>query len=111
MDEDWLEILREKVGAKSQVKVAQRLGVSGSLISQVLSGKYPADLEKFKERVRGEFLGKTVHCPAFGELNRRACLDNQALPFAATNRRRVACWRACRSGCEHSFLENEYGDW
>jgi len=110
-ENEWLEVLREKVAARNQARVARRLGVSAAVISQVLAGKYPADTEKLAERVRGEFMGLTVHCPVYGELNRKACLDFQGLPFAATNPERVACYRACRSGCKNSFLEDEYSNW
>jgi hypothetical protein len=111
MTEDWLTVLREKVAQKTQAQVARRLGVSSAMISQVISGKYPADLEKLAERVRGEFMGKKVYCPVYGDISRRNCIDHQALPFLVSDPDRVACWKACRSGCENSFLENEYGDW
>lgn len=46
----------------------------------------------------------TVACPVAGELRMHHCLQNQRMPFAATNPQRVRLYRACRAGCPHSRL-------
>lgn len=106
--DDWMGLLRAEVERTSQNKTAKRLGVSSSMISQALKGVYPGDVVKLQERVLGELGDLKVQCPVVGELNRRLCLDWQARPFGVTNPTRVAVYRACRSGCPHSFLPEEY---
>lgn len=104
----WVEALRaECARVKSQHKVGQRLGVSASLINQVINGNYKADTRSIEARVRGELMNETVQCPVMGECSKRRCVDVQAQPFAATNPQRVALWRACRSGCPFSSLKEE----
>lgn len=84
----------------SQTKVARELRVTGAVISQLLSDKYPGSVARMEERIRGQFMGHTVICPVQGTLNKRDCLDNQALPMAFTNPVRAALGRACKS-CTH----------
>jgi len=101
---DWLEVLARACRETSQNRVAQRLGVSSSMISQALRRRYPGDLRGLQQRVEGEFMGQMVLCPVLGEISARQCLDCQAMPFAATNAQRVRLYRACRSGCPHSQI-------
>lgn len=89
----------------SQVAVAQRLRVTGPVISMLLKDKYPGSVATMVERIRGEFMGDTVCCPVLGTLNKRDCLDNQALPMAFTNPVRAALGRACKT-CPHAALGN-----
>ena len=84
----------------SQVKVAEELHVTPAVISTLLKDKYPGSVEQMAERIRGQFMGSTVVCPVMGNLNKRDCLDNQALPQAFTNPVRAALGRACKS-CSH----------
>ncbi|TGG92507.1 XRE family transcriptional regulator [Natronospirillum operosum] len=102
---DWMEVLREECKHTSQNRMAQRLGVSSSMVSQALKGVYPGDLSKLQRRVEGELMGSSVNCPVLGEISTRECLDCQRRPFAATNAQRVRLYRACRSGCPNSQLE------
>ena len=101
---DWLEALREACLKSSQAKVATKLGVSTALISQVLNGKYPGDLNAIEKAVRGLYLGETVTCPLLGAISGKLCLDWQKKPFAATNEFRVMMFRACRDSCPHSRI-------
>ncbi len=101
---DWIKALQQACQESSQNRVAQRLGVSASMISQALRGRYPGDLRALQQRVEGEFMGAAVQCPVLGEISARQCLDCQAMPFAATNPQRVRLYRACRSGCPHSQI-------
>jgi len=102
---DWINALRQACENTSQSRVAKRLGVSGAMISQALNNKYPGDLTNLRTRVEGELLGASVPCPVLGEISVRQCLDYQHQPFAATNAQRVRLYRACRSGCPNSSLE------
>lgn len=104
---DWINALRKACEDTSQSRVASRLGVSGSMISQALKGKYPGDTAKLRTRVEGELMGAAVSCPVLGDISSRHCLDCQRQPFAATNAQRVRLYRACRSGCPNSSIEEK----
>ncbi|KAF1692732.1 transcriptional regulator [Pseudoxanthomonas jiangsuensis] len=102
-ESDWLEVLRAACAApnSSQRKVAERLGYSTSVISQVLGGKYAGDLKAVQAKVEGAFMGVTVNCPVVGELPRNRCLEYQRQAFAATNHLRVQLSRSCPE-CKHN---------
>lgn len=103
---DWMEVLRTRCAQTSQARVAAEIGMSATTVSQVLAGKYGADLNRVRERVEGALMRRTVECPVLGELPRNQCLDHQGRPFAATNPQRVMLWRACR-GCPHREQREE----
>lgn len=103
---DWLEVLRVEVKKTSQVRVAERLRISQTVVNQVLLGKYPAKTDRFEARVRGEFMKQVVECPVVGEISTRKCLDHQRRPFAATHPQRVALWVACRK-CPNATHDSE----
>lgn len=90
----------------SQVKVAAELHVTSAVISMLLKDKYPGSVEQMEQRIRGEFMGSTVHCPVYGTLNKRNCLDNQALPQAFTNPLRAALGRACKTCVNRKELQS-----
>ena len=102
---DWIETLREQCRRHGSKEVGDEIGYSKTVISQVLNGKYPGNLAKVEDAVRGAYLGKCVACPVLGELARNRCLEHQQRPFATTNPTRVKLFRACRSGCPHSQLK------
>ena len=89
----------------SQAKVAAELHVTGAVISMLLKDKYPGSVDQMAQRIRGEFMGSTVHCPVYGTLNKRNCLDNQALPQAFTNPLRAALGRACKTCVNRKELD------
>ena len=104
MPPDWVVVLAEECDRTSQRRAAQRIGYSPSAVNQVLSGTYNAGLNAVETAVRGRLMGAAVDCPALGRIGRGDCLDWQARPFAAGNRRRVEMYRACRNGCPHSRI-------
>lgn len=81
----------------SQVKVAEELHISSAVVSTLLKDKYPGNVEAMEQRIRGQFMAETVRCPVMGDLSKRNCLDNQALPQAFTNPVRAALGRACKT--------------
>lgn len=89
----------------SQVKVAAELSVTGAVISTLLQDKYPGSVDLMEQRIRGQFMGSTVLCPVYGTLNKRNCLDNQALPQAFTNPLRAALGRACKTCINRKELQ------
>ncbi len=102
---DWLAELARLADRDGLKMLGKRIGYSSSALSFVISGSYTGDLARVEARVRGALMGETVLCPVMGETPRDQCLDWQKKPFAATSSRRVAVYRACRSGCPHSALK------
>lgn len=94
---DWIIELAKACAASSQGKVADRLGRSAAVVSQVLRAKYPGDMRAVEELVRGLFLSATVDCPALGTLptNECAAWRKKARAFAGANALRVQMFRAC----------------
>ncbi len=102
---DWIEVLRQEVQARSQSRVAAELGVSKTMISQVLNDKYPADPADLRRKVEGHYMKRTVECPVLGTIPVHQCEAHQKRPFGAANPQRVRLYRACRAGCPNSKLE------
>lgn len=95
----WIEVLAETCERSSQAAVARQLGVSSSLVSLVLAGKYAGNLTTVEQRVRGALMNATLTCPMLGEMRQHECLDwqSKARKFTATNSLRVRMLRACRA--------------
>ena len=88
----WLLALARACDERSQLRTAKQLGYSTSVVSQVLSNKYGADIGKVAEAVRARLMGATVDCPEFGELTLERCLDHQKKsvpPFTSSLRARM----------------------
>ena len=98
---DWIKVLATECSrpGSSQAQVAKKLDRTGAVISQVLRNKYPADLKRIEERVRGVFMNGTVECPALGPIPTQACQDwrDKSRTFAAGNPLRARMFRACRA--------------
>lgn len=106
MNTDWIEVLRDVCKApSSQADVARQLGVSRTMVSLALQGRYEGNLKKLESLVRGTFMAETVDCPVMGTISRRTCLDEQARPFAPTNPQRVLVWRTCRTCSRNAAAE------
>jgi DNA transposition AAA+ family ATPase len=102
---DWVDALAEACERSTQKRIADRIGYSASVVNQVLKGVYRGDLSAVEQAVRGALMDLHVECPVLGELAADRCLEIQRQPFAATNATRVRLYRACRSGCPHSRLQ------
>lgn len=94
---DWIAMLAGACAASSQNQVAKRLGVSATLISNVLSAKYNGDLERIEDLVRGAYGRKVVDCPALGELPADRCRywRGKAAKLNPANAQNVTMFRAC----------------
>ncbi|MBL8575093.1 MAG: transcriptional regulator [Hyphomicrobiaceae bacterium] len=101
---EWVATLAEEANRSSQTEVAKRLGYSPTVISQVLGAKYPGDLRRVEDVVRGALLAAVVECPVLGEIGRDRCRQEQSSPFRATNSTRSLLRRACKS-CEHKAVK------
>lgn len=103
----WLVVLQEKCNQASQRQVADHLGVSNAVISQVLKQKYKGDVDSVEKKVRGAWMGETVNCPVLGELDLNKCLQYQRQKMSAVNPLRVQLYRACNGRCENSQIKKE----
>jgi hypothetical protein len=104
-ERDWREVLAERCAMTTQRQVAEELGVSQSVVNQVLKDKYPGDVERVRQLVEGRYMDRTVQCPGLGRLPLHECLWWQAQEWMSHNPLRRHMWRACRSGCPNSRLE------
>ncbi len=96
---DWVAALARECDGSTQRAVADRLGRSAGLISQVLRRKYPGDMTAVEDAVRGAFLDATVICPALGNLPTDECQmwRKRARTGVRTNALRVRMINACQS--------------
>jgi hypothetical protein len=83
LPQDALNALQELIKLSgSQAHAARRLGVNEGSISNALKGRYIGNVERLTERIRGELLNETVHCPGgYGQINRRICQDTREAPL------------------------------
>jgi hypothetical protein len=101
----WVRLLATACDQASQSAIGTRLGVSGSLVNQVLHRKYTASLAPIEARVRGALMSQTVNCPGLlMDIPVNECLDHQKAPHSTVNPTRARLYRACRGGCPHSFI-------
>lgn len=105
---DWVEALARECAGSTQRKVAERLGRSAGLISQVLRQTYKGDMAGVEDAVRGAFMGQTVDCPALGLIPTDACQiwRKRSRDFASVNPLRVRMFRAC-AACPRNQTQKE----
>jgi hypothetical protein len=103
---DWVEELAEEATRSTGVAVAKKIGYAGAVVTQIVRRKYPGDIARVEQKVRGALMGATVVCPILGEIGRDRCLDEQKMPNSATSSIRSKLYRACRSGCPHSRIRS-----
>lgn len=99
----WLEVLREQVALNGQRPVAEKLGVSNTVISQVVNEKYPGDMTRIQALVESVYMSKSVLCPVLGEIAWHSCQMHQKNTKTG-NPTKLRLYRACRSGCKNSDL-------
>lgn len=93
---DWLIELatladREGLGGAEKV-----IGYSRSAISNVINGKYPGDVGRIEQMVRGVLLAETVNCPVLGSMARNVCLDWQKRPYTDASALHIRMHRSCK---------------
>jgi len=107
LPQDALQALLDLKRNLSQAEIARRLDVSDSTLSQAVRGKYIGNIDALAERIRGEFLKKTVACPILGEITSRICQDERKTPFHTANPMRVQLWRACKACPNNPAVKGE----
>lgn len=100
---EWVADLAAECERTSQNKVAQAMGRSATMISQVLRNKYPGDLVAVEEVFKGVFQAAVVECPALGTIPANVCRDwrAKASSFNSVNPLRVRMYRACNRCPRH----------
>lgn len=95
---DWIAALVQECDGSSQNKVAARLGITASTVSQTLRNSYPGNMASIEARVRAALLSSDVKCPALGSISGEACLRwrDRAAHLTSTIPLRVQMFRACR---------------
>ena len=94
---DWLARLRAEAAASSIAAVARRIDMARASVSLVLSGDYPAGLDRVEARVRAKLMDQ-VRCPAFGDdIALAKCRAQAARPFSGASGRAARLWQACRT--------------
>lgn len=101
----WLDELKRQVEASSLKIVADKLDISKATVSLLINKKYPADTGKMQKLVEGVFMGHTVNCPILGEIPKHKCAAHQNNKTPGNRPQAIQLWKACRSGCENSELE------
>lgn len=93
----WLDALRTEAQRIGQQRLAMKLDIAESTLSQVLSGSYKAATTRIERRVRGLLLGEECECPALGEITLFYCQSIQDGPRpSSANPPRLHAWWACR---------------
>lgn len=107
-------MLAEEAERTTADKVAKRIGYSGAVVSQLISNKYPGDVERVKAKIRGALMNAMVRCPAVGEIALDYCLDQQKMPNTGASSVRALIYRNCRGlgvpRCIHSRIKENDGD-
>lgn len=94
---EWIMHLAAECGRSSRNKVAQRLEVSLTMISNTLRNKYPGNLDRLRALFEGVYLSAVVMCPAKGEIASNVCQTwrDRSRQFSSVNSERVQMYRAC----------------
>jgi len=100
---DWLTILKQAVAASSITAIADKLDMSRTSISLVLSGKYPAKTDKIAAKVLDMFARITCAHTSV-EITHAECraLSTSSVPTSSPQAMRH--WRACQS-CAHKGVK------
>lgn len=95
---DWVLALAKACADTSQNRVAEDLGRSASLVSNVLRRKYTGNMGAVEELVRGVFMETVIECPALGPLSTDQCQvwRTRAKHLQGHNTFRVRMYHACR---------------
>ena len=106
---DWIEVLARKCLEMPQTRVAERIGYSPAVVSQLLRQRYKGNLAAVEEAIRGAWMGATVRCPAVGLMRGDVCRSWQkkSREFKSTNSHRVRMYWACKDcPLNHNRKEN-----
>jgi hypothetical protein len=94
---EWIERMDEACKRTSQAAVARRIGYCPAVVSACLKGTYnKGDSSRVEAAFNGAYGGEEVECPAVGaSIPRQRCIEQQRMPFRATNPLAVRLRRTC----------------
>jgi hypothetical protein len=106
---EWVKMLASECARSSQSAVARQLEVSLTMVNQTLRRKYPGDLSRIEDLVRGVYMSAEVACPALGTLPANVCRQwrDRSRQFVSVNRERVLMYRACNACPRNKPAEEE----
>lgn len=92
----WMDLLIEAVKKPSSKKaVADRLGISRSQVSRVISGTYGASTEHIAKKVLHVY--GQIHCPHLSEqITQAQCKSYREGSAPTSSPRAMKHWRACQ---------------
>ncbi len=95
----WVAALIAACEQTSQNRVAARLSVSASTVSQLIRNSYPGNMARMEARVRAVLLDKDIRCPALGSISGEACLKwrDRTGKLTSASPAIVAMFRSCRA--------------
>lgn len=102
-DPEWLQILRAEVDEKrrSIAAVARDIGMPRPSLSMLLSGTYPAGLDKVSRKYAATVITKfrnQVLCPHLGKgIGADACRQHASAPMRMNSSEELKFWAACRT--------------
>lgn len=92
----WLELLQQAVAASNRTRVAEKLEVSRTAVSQLMSGTYGAGTERMAARVMETFA--RTDCPFLArDISRKECATHAQSAIPTSSPRAMKHWRACRT--------------
>lgn len=106
---DWVLALADGCDRSSQNKIAQRLGVSASLVSGVLSASYAGDMARIEDLVRGALMREQLECPILGSIGKQVCRKWRARAgaFSGANSLNITMYKACNRCPQHRKEVND----
>lgn len=112
---DWVLALAQAIDAqdlampRAQKLTAERIGYSNAVVHEVLRNRYKGDHAKVAFRVTQCLATDSADCPILGRISHAECHAHQAQKNPGSTPLKVKLYRACRSGCPHSFIEKKDG--
>ncbi|WP_226781862.1 helix-turn-helix domain-containing protein [Oceaniglobus trochenteri] len=111
-DPEWLTLLKTEVASgRTITEVAAEVGLSRPALSTLVSGKYPARLDKIERKFAAIILAKykaQVFCPHVqagipGEL----CRTHANTPMTTSRPEKLRQWLACRDCPQNPNIDTE----
>lgn len=106
MQPEWLNLLHaEKTNGKSIAQIAREIGMKRPSLSLLMSGNYPAGLDKVTRKFEPIVLklyGAKVACPHLGHgISLDTCATHANAPMTMSSPAKLKHWSACQRCPNH----------